>query len=205
MKIVTPRWQRTLKMKFWIKGKKFAFIRILSPQRERGTASLKRKMQMWNYLPRAEMVIKIPPSMMMGSWMGSDFTNDDLVRASNVSRDYHARILSTSSKGGVKLATIELKPKPKAPVVWGKIVVTMRVSDLLPVRYDYYNEKGKKIRVMKYSDIKKMDDRKVPTRMVLKTLSKPGHRTELRWTSMKFNRSIPRRIFTLRHLKSKNW
>lgn len=205
MKIITPRWKRTLRMKMWSKGLDYAFVRILKPSRERGMASLKRKFQMWNYLPRAEMVVKIPPSMMMGSWMGSDFTNDDLVRASNVDRDYHAKILKVTMRGGVKQGQILLKPKPNAPVVWGKLIVWVREADSLPTRQEYYNEKGKLVRVMTFSDIKKMDDRKIPTRMEMRTLSKPGHRTVMRYITMRFGLSVKRKVFTLRNLKRKNW
>ena len=205
MKIVTPRWQRSMKMKVWSQGLDFAFVRILSPQRERGTASLKRKQEMWNYLPRAEMVVKIPPSMMMGSWMGSDFTNDDLVKSSNIDRDYTAKIAEVTMKDGVKQGKCELIPKPNAPVVWGKLVVWVRAEDYLPTLQEYYDEHGKLIRVMIFSDFKKMHDRVVPTQMEMKTLSKPGNRTIMRYLDIRFNESIPSKVFTLRNLKAKSW
>ena len=205
MKIVTPRWKRTLRMKAWTKGLKFSFVRILSPQRERGTASLKRGKKMWNYLPRAHMVIKIPPSMMMSSWMGSDFTNDDLVKSSNVSRDYNSSITKIVKKKGQKLLVIELKPKPAAPVVWGKILVWLRAKDNLPVKQVFFDEKGKKVRIMSFHDFKKMDDRVIPAVMRMKPLNKPGHMTEMRYLKMKFNTVISSRVFRRSHLKKRNW
>lgn len=205
MKIVRPSWQRALKMKIWMKGADYSFVRILTPQRERGIASLKRKSQMWNYMPRAAMVIKVPASMMLSSWMGSDFTNDDLIRASDILTDYTATISTQKTKKGVKQAAITLVPKPDAPVVWGKIVMWVRTKDLQPMSQEYFNEKGKKLRIMEFLDHKMMGGRLFPSKLRMRVLSKPGHRTEMKYLSMQFNQRISRRVFTLRNLKKKNW
>ncbi len=205
MKIIRPSWTRTLKMKAWSYGLDYDFVRILYPQRERGIAFLKIKTQMWNYLPKADMVIKIPPSMMLSSWMGSDFTNDDVVRASSLIRDYTPKLVRIEERGGEKLGVIELTPKPNSPVVWGKILIWIRASDSLPVREEFYTEKGKLVRVMTFSKFRKMDDRVIPTLMRMENLLKKGYITELEILKVKFLDRLPKKIFTLRHLKKKNW
>ena len=88
MQIATPHWERTLAMTVWTKGMDHTFIRITAPKKEQGVATLRIGNEMWNYLPKTNKVMKIPPSMMMGSWMGSDFTNDDLVKESSMLNDY---------------------------------------------------------------------------------------------------------------------
>lgn len=205
MTITRPSWKRALRMKIWGQGDEYSFVRILSPARERGVASLKRKEQMWNYMPRAEMVMQIPSSMMLSSWMGSDFTNDDLVRSSDLLRDYQARIRKIVTKDGVSQAELVLKPRPQAPVVWGKLVLWVRSADLQPLRQEYYNEEGKMMRVMEFEQHKIMGGRLFPTHLRMKDLNRPGHQTEMKYISISFNQTIPSQIFTLRHLKKKSW
>ena len=151
------------------------------------------------------MVIKIPSSMMMSPWMGSDFTNDDLVRSSDLVRDYKVRLLHIATRKGSKQAAVLLRPKPNAPVVWGKLILWVRTKDLQPMSQEYYNERGKLMRVMTFSHHKKMGGRLFPTVMRMKDLSKPGNLTEIKYLSIAFNQRISRRTFTLRNLKKKNW
>lgn len=205
MKIVTPRWQRTLRMKIWSKGLDYSFVRILSPQRERGMASLKRKEQMWNFLPRAAMVMRIPPSMMGSSWMGSDFTNDDLIKGSNLVRDYSAKIQRVKGKGEQERAEVELIPRPNAPVVWGKLTIWVRTKDMMPLEQNYFDDKGRLIRKMTFSDFKQMGDRIFPTVMKMQNLQKPGHHTTMIYHKIQFNKDISSSTFSLRNLKKKSW
>ena len=204
MEVIRPAWRRTLKMKVWSLGLDYEFVRILSPQRERGIASLRIKDQMWNYFPRADMVIKIPPSMMHSGWMGSDFTNDDIVQASSITRDYWAKIVRIVP-GEPKVAVIELRPKPRAAVVWGKILVWVRGGDFQPLREEFYNERGEKVREMRYSNYRKMGNRVIPTQFELVPLKKKGYRTIFYILSAKFDVRVPRKIFSLRNLKKKSW
>ena len=205
MKIVTPHWRRTLRMKSWTKGLDLAFVRILSPRRERGVASLKRGTDMWNYFPRADMITRIPPSMMLGSWMGSDFTNDDLVKASNVVRDYNPRVTRLYTAGGLKMAVLTLVAKPAAPVVWAKLVIHVRLKDSLPTRQEYRDQNGKLLRLLTFSDFKKMDDRVFPTRMRMRSMKKKNRYTEIRYLKIKFDRAVKGKIFKRRNLKRKSW
>ena len=142
---------------------------------------------------------------MLSSWMGSDFTNDDLVRSSDLLRDYTGTITKKQKKDGIEQAKVVLIPKPDAPVVWGKLVIWVRTKDLLPTRQEYYNERGKLMRVMEFLKYKKMSGRLYPSVMKMKSLSKPGFSTELHSLSINFNQKINRRIFTQRNLKKRSW
>ncbi|MBD3332426.1 outer membrane lipoprotein-sorting protein [candidate division GN15 bacterium] len=201
MEIVTQHWQRTLTMEVWTSGLEKTLVRIHEPKKEEGVGTLRLEDQMWNYLPKTNKVIKIPPSMMMSSWMGSDFTNDDLVKEFSLFEDY------TSSWADVKdpsdtLYYIQLTPRPDLPIVWGKIIITARQSDYLPVTQEYYDEKGRLMRVMTYSDIQMMDDRRIPTTMTMVPQDEEGNKTILRYEQIEFNVDLPGDLFSLRNLRS---
>ncbi len=157
MIVTRPSWTRRYTIRFWDQreGDK-SFVVIEEPVRDRGTAFLKLKNDMWMYIPRVERIIRIPPSMMMNSWMGSDFTNDDLVKESSISRDYDKTILERKRRGKYTTYTLQLTPKPDAPVVWGKIVYTLKIPGHIPVRAEYYNERGELIRYMTFERVRKM-------------------------------------------------
>ncbi len=201
MNIVTPHWQRTLQMKVWTQGMKKTFIRILEPAKEKGVGTLRMGNEMWNYLPKTNKVIKIPPSMMMSSWMGSDFNNDDLVREFTWIKDYDYSFVHPDS-AKEDLLYIKLIPKPDRPIVWGKVLLAARSSDYIPVWEEYYDEKGKLMRVMNFKEIKTMDGRKIPTVMELIPQNEKGHKTVLRYLEADFNANLPADIFSLRRLRS---
>ncbi len=201
MTVITPDYERTLKMESWWVGNEKALIIIKSPRRERGNKTLKIGNEMWNYLKNTETVIKIPPSMMLQSWNGSDFTNDDLVRESNLVKDYTQKIVAEEKISGADCWKIELTPKPDAPVVWGKIYYWVRKSDYLPALVQYYDENGKLIRYMEFSDIKKMNGRKIPTKWKMVSVVNEGHSTELKIIDMKFDIKIDDSIFSFEELE----
>jgi outer membrane lipoprotein-sorting protein len=201
MEIITPHWQRMLKMKVWTEGMEKTFIRILSPAKEKGVATLRIEDDMWNYLPKTNKVIKIPPSMMMSSWMGSDFNNDDLVNEFSLVEDYTYTLLSPEDKQENRLY-IECIPRKDLPIVWGKIILTVRKKDYIPVKEEYYDEKGKLMRIMNYRDITVFDNRKIPAILELIPQDEEGHKTVLRYLTAEFNIGISEDIFTLRNLRS---
>ncbi len=201
MTVTTPDYKRTLKMESWWVGNEKALIVIKSPKRERGNKTLKIGNEMWNYLKNTETVIKIPPSMMLQSWNGSDFTNDDLVRESNLTKDYTQKIVAEEKIKGADCWKIELTPKPEAPVVWGKIYYWVRKTDYLPALVQYYDENGKLIRYMEFSDIKFMGGRKIPTRWKMVSVVNKGHSTELKIIKMKFDSKIDDSIFSFEELE----
>lgn len=199
--IVRPDWQRTLKLESWSEGTDNSFIRILEPAKDRGVSFLKIKREMWQYVPKINRAIKIPPSMMLQSWMGTDLTNDDLVKESSIVEDYTHRLLGQEEQDGQPVYQIELKAKPDAPVTWDRVVEWIRVADAIPVRAVYYNERGEPIRTLVFSDIKRMGKRTIPTRTELIDEKKPGHKTILVTLAADFDAPIPKGTFTQQNLR----
>ncbi|MBD3370904.1 outer membrane lipoprotein-sorting protein [Candidatus Fermentibacteria bacterium] len=202
MHITTPNWERTLEMKVWTEGMDKTFIRIVSPPREAGMATLRIGNEMWNYLPNTNSIMRIPPSMMMGSWMGSDFTNDDLVRETTFFDDYdYAWTRIGDSREG--MLYIELTPHSDAPVVWGKVICCVREKDLLPVWMRYYDEDGDLMRVMNYGEYAEMGGRTIPTVMELVPQDEEGS-TTLTFLEADFDIGVDPNIFSMRNLRSQN-
>jgi len=188
-------------MDSWWVGNDKALISIKSPKKEAGNKWLKIKNEMWSYLRNTETTIKIPPSMMMQSWNGSDFTNDDLVRESNLVKDYDQAIAGTDTVGGAVCWKIRLIPHAEAAVVWGRIDYWVRKADHLPARQEYYDEKGRLVRTMEFSDYTTMGGRKIPSRWIMTNNADAGHRTEFKILDVAFNVPINERIFSLRELE----
>lgn len=201
MEVVTPRWERTLEMTVWTEGEDKTFIRIHEPRKEKGMGTLRIENEMWNYLPKTNKVMKIPPSMMMGSWMGSDFTNDDIVAEITYLKDYTYQWTEVESpEEGV--VYIKLTPKEGVPVVWGYLVMAVRENDLLPVWERYYDEKDRLMRTMVFSDIRQFGTRTLPSTMEVVPANKEGHRTTVRYDQCEFDAPLEDDIFTLRNLRS---
>lgn len=200
MEIVTPEWSRTLVMDFWTEGLDKTFIRVKSPARDAGSATLRKGNEMWNYFPKINKVMKVPPSMMMGSWMGSDFTNDDLVKESTLINDYDGDFFSPE-KPDPALYYIRLKPKKETVSLWGAIELEIRKEDLLPVSERYYDEKGRLQRTMEFSDIAELGGRNMPRLMRMVPVSKKGHVTTIRYLDAEFDLDLPADTFTLRNLQ----
>ena len=202
MQIVTPNWERTLAMTVWTKGTDKTFIRITAPKKEKDVTTLRIGKEMWNYLPKVNKTFKISPSMMMGSWMGSDFTNDDLVRESSLIDDYSYKLI-TPEQASPELIYIELIPKEDSPIVWGKVVSAVRSSDYLPVWQHFYDEKEKLMRVLNYKDIKSFGSKTIPSVMEMIPQNKEGHKTVVRFLKAEFDSEIDDKIFTRRNLQKR--
>lgn len=201
MTIITPRWQRTLELRAWMDRPKRSFIRILEPAKEKGIGSLRIGAEMWNYLPNVERTIKIPPSMMLQPWMGSDLTNDDLVKSSSVIDDYTQKILREEALGGTPAYVLELIPKPDAEVVWGKILYWVRKTDFIPLKQEFFSERGELVRTMTFSEVKSMGGRTIPTRWELRPAGKPGNMTTFVIKSAQYDKPIADDVFTQRNLQ----
>jgi outer membrane lipoprotein-sorting protein len=202
MIVDTPHWSRTMRMRLWTEGMEKTFIYITHPRRETGTSMLRIGTEMWNYLPKINKVMKVPPSMMMNSWMGSDFTNDDLVKESSLLRDYDARfVVPEDAEPG--LFYVELTPREDSPIVWGRILTTIQKDDNIVVSMVYYDEKGRKMRVLRFSEITDFGDRRIPAVMEMTPLSKEGHRTVIRYKKAEFDLKIRPGTFTLRNLQKR--
>ncbi len=203
MMIFTPNWERRLELYVYSKGRDKIFIRILSPAKEKDTATLRVGNEMWNYLPQVERTIKIPPSMMLQPWMGSDFANDDLVKESSVVNDYTHEIIEEKTIDGEPVYCVKLTPKPDAAVVWDKRIMWIRKNDFIPVRDEFYGKNDKLIKVLTYSKIKKISDRLIPTRWEMVPERKKGRRTIIEvHESVVYNGSIEETVFSLQNLKN---
>jgi outer membrane lipoprotein-sorting protein len=201
MEIVTPNWQRTLAMYGWSEGMHKTFIRITAPKKEDGVATLRIGNEMWNYLPKTNKVIKIPPSMMMSSWMGSDFTNDDLVKEFSLFEDYTYALIRPEGAAD-SLIYINCIPREDLPVVWGNIVFTVRKKDHLPVEARYYDEQGELMRVLEYKDIRDFGGRVIPATLIMIPKNKEGHRTVITYKKLEFDVPLEADVFSQRHLRS---
>lgn len=202
MEIRTAHWQRTLDLRVWSLGTEYALVRLVAPRREAGTATLKVGNEVWNYLPRVDRTIKVPPSLMMGSWMGSHFTNDDLVKESRLIDDYDIAVAYEGEREHVPVWEFVLTPKPDAAVVWGKIVLQVRRGDLMPTWERYYDDRGTLMRTMTFSDFRKLGGRLVPAVMTLRPQDKPNEETVLRYKALQFDVGLRTDFFSLRNLRT---
>lgn len=199
--IIRPSWTRDIAVKTWSKGTDYSFILIQSPARDKGTVFLKRKREIWNWVPSIERTIKLPPSMMMQSWMGSDFTNDDLIKESSIVEDYTHKILSDSVILDRTCYKIELNPKPEAPVVWGKIYSWVDKKDYLILRSELFDEDGYLVNEVVYSDIKMLGGRLIPAKMEYIPADKPGQKTVILYDNMIFDKPLPDGFFSMQNMK----
>jgi len=190
---------RHLKMRIWSKGKDKSLIIIDEPAREAGTETLKVGNNLWNYLPKISRTIRIPPSMMLSSWMGTDFTNDDLVKDTSYERDFITRITgpSTDPKGWKGVMDV----KPGIVGRWQRIEWVVNEEATLPVEARFFDRKGRLARIMRFTDVKMMGGRRIPARVVLETVDQPGHQTELRYLDMKFDVKLADSLFSLSQLE----
>lgn len=204
IKTTRPTWSREMHMKAWMKGNDFAIILIQSPAKDKGIVFLKRKKEVWNWLPTLERSIKLPPSMMSQSWMGTDFTNDDLVKESSVVEDYEHTLIGDTILQNKNCYLIQMIPKPDAAVVWGKLIVCIDKKDFLELHCRFYDEDEKLINTMNAYDISEMDGRLIPTRMEMIPAGKENQKTEIIYKKILFNRPIDDSFFTLDRMRTLN-
>jgi len=201
MKVVRPDWSREVTMKLWSKGTDYYMILITAPAREKGQVFLKRKNELWNWMPSIGRTIKIPPSMMMQSWMGSDFTNDDLLKESSIVNDYVHKIIGSEVVDGYDSYKIELTPKPNAAVVWGKILLWVSKKGYYELKIEFYDETGVLINRQLGSEIKKMGGRTLPTKLTMIPMDKEGNKTILELIDVVFDKPISNSFFSQQNMK----
>jgi outer membrane lipoprotein-sorting protein len=201
MTVVKPTWSRSVTMKVWSLEPDYALVYVTAPARDKGAVTLKRKSEVWNWLPSIQRVIKIPPSMMLQSWMGSDFTNDDLVRQSSILTDYTHKLLGIEESGGVSCWKIEMVPLPQAPVVWGKLIVWISQGGYIEMQTNFYDEDGNLARSFTGSDIKTFDDRQLPAHWEMIPFNTPGNKTVLEYRQLTFRVQLDQDFFSERNMK----
>lgn len=199
--IQRPTWQREMELKSWSLGNEYSLILVTAPARDKGIVFLKRKKEIWNWMPSIERNIKLPPSMMMQSWMGSDFTNDDLIKESSIVEDYTHTLLGDSVILNRPVYKIQLIPKPNAPVVWGKIYSWIDKKDYMELRTELYDEDGYLVNKINYSDIKDLGGRLLPAKMEYIPVDKEGYKTIITYESVEYNIPITTDFFSLQNMK----
>ena len=201
LSVTTVNWQRTLTLEQWSKGEDKSLIKILKPKKEKGLATLRVDKNVWNYMPKVKRVVKIPSSMMSSSWMGSHFTNDDLVKQSRMTEDYTFSITFEGTREGKDIIEITCIPNKDAAVVWGKVEVIVFRDDYIPIRMIYYDEDLLLSRTFEFTDIRTMNGKMIPTLMSISPADEPNESTIVRWEEIQFDVSIEDEFFSLRKLQ----
>ena len=201
MTIHRPDWERAMTMRTWTKGMKKSLVRVVEPKKDAGSGNLLIDESMWSYAPNINRVIKLPSSMMNQSWMGSDFTNNDLAKADDIIDQYIHTLKEVRQHDGKKLYIIESVPKDAAPVVWGKEILQVR-EDYVMLEHEFYDQDGKLVKKLVTSDIKNMGGKVVAANMRMVKTEKPDEWTEVVIKDAKFGISIPEQIFTLSNLRN---
>jgi len=201
MTIHRPTWERSLQMKAWTRGESDALVRFTGPAKDAGNATLKLGQQTWVYNPKLNQVIQLPASMMSQSWMGSDFSYNDLSKSDDLITDYTHRIVSSGQDGGHATWTVESVPKPGAPVVWGKVDVTVR-DDFVITGETYFDQDMKPARRMATNKVGVLGGRTYPLSMTMSPLDQPGQWTRIETSDGKFNAAVPAYVFTLSNLQN---
>ncbi len=198
IQVTTPRSTRSLRLKAWTRGEDEALIVIEAPPREEGTTTLRVGPNLWNYLPRIARTIRVPPSMMLGSWMGTDFTNDDLVKESSMHDDFDSRLDRRSESPPGWWITLTVKPGIVGR--WARIDLLVD-DDQLPVEERHFDRKGRLSRTMAFDEIKTLGGRRLPTHMALTPVDSPGQRTEMRYLELQFEVPLADDTFSLSTLE----
>jgi outer membrane lipoprotein-sorting protein len=201
MTVVKPEWSRSFSMKAWGLEPDYALVYVTSPARDRGSVTLKRKAEVWNWLPSIQRVIKIPPSMMLASWMGSDFTNDDLVRQSSIVEDYTHQLLGEEMMQGLRCYRVQLTPKPEAAVVWGKVIMWISTEGFMELRTDFFDEEGHLSKSFLGSNIRVLGGRRLPVRWEMVPADGPGQKTVLEYQQLDFSVPLTPSFFSEQNMK----
>lgn len=201
MTIVRPSWERTIEFRNWTSGRNYALTLITKPASERGQTFLKRKNEMWNWNPTIDRLIKLPPSMMSQGWMGSDYTNDDILRESSVVNDYTHEIEGEETLDGRECYRIRMEAKEEAAVIWGHQIRWIDKKDFLFLKSEYYDEDGYLVRTELGKSIKMMDGRLIPTRIELIPAEEEGNKTILEISEIEFNPPIDDQFFSQQNMK----
>lgn len=197
---IRPNWSREMNVKAWTKGNDLTLLLVLAPAREKGVVYLKRKKEVWNWIPSIERNIKMPPSMMNQSWMGTDFTNDDLVKEASVLEDYYHSFLKEVNIEGRDCYQIQLLPKPKSAVVWGKVIMVIDKKDFMMLHVEYFDEDGMLMNTMNCSDIKVLGNRLLPARMEMIPTNKKGNKTVMIYNSLVFDTPLDDSFFSTQNV-----
>lgn len=201
MQIIRPKWTREMGLKMWTKGEDYSMILVTSPARDEGSSNLKRQKEVWSWVPRIERTIKLPPSMMSQSWMGSDFKNEDLVRESSIITDFSHSLKEDESIQGRTCYLIELIPKEEAAVVWGKIMLWIDKEDYIIMKGEYYDEDLFLVNTMQTTEVAEFDQRMIASKMEMIPADEEGYKTVMIYHNIEFDLDLKESFFTVQNMK----
>ncbi|MFT7414193.1 MAG: hypothetical protein ACI9FO_000851 [Methylophagaceae bacterium] len=203
MHVKTEHYTRSMKMEGWSKGKEQTLFRIIKPLREKGTTTLKSGNHIYTYLPKTDRTIKLTSGMMMGAWMGSHLTNDDLVKEARLEEDYDVTISFEGERDGQNIIEFLLIPKPDAAVVWGKLILIILAESHIPVVEYYYDEGMELARTISFTDVKLLGGRELPSTLRVVPADRPDEYTEFVYQQMQFDIAVSDNLFSLSSLKKR--
>ncbi|MFT5724368.1 MAG: outer membrane lipoprotein-sorting protein [Bacteroidia bacterium] len=199
--IQRPKWSRTMELKSWAKGTKHSMTLITAPARDKGTVFLKKDKEVWNWIPSVERVIKLPPSMMSQSWMGTDLTNDDLVKESSMVDDFTHTMLGKETIGTRTCYKIQSVANEDAAVVWGKIINWVDVKDYIQMKTEFYDEDNELVNTFTGMNIKVMGGKTIASKMEIIPVNKKSQKTTFEYKSIDFTTTINDDFFTVQNMK----
>lgn len=200
MTIKTSNWERTLEIESDVEGKKLAISKINAPAKEKGIRTLRIENNMWNYFPKLKRKVAVSSSMLLASWMGSDFTNDDILKASSMSEDYFHKFLPEEKIDGETYKVIENTAKSDAKVMWPKIITYASPKDCLPRQYRYFDKQNQLKRTLYLEKIKNFDGHQVPSYWIMQPKDDPNKKTIVEYKNIKFNVSFKKDHFSQKNL-----
>jgi outer membrane lipoprotein-sorting protein len=201
MTIHRPDWERSMSMRSWSEGDKLSLVRVTEPKKDAGNGTLLKDKDMWSYSPKINRIIKIPSSMMSQGWMGSDFSNKDISKSTEILDQYTHKLIDQSSLGDFTVYTIEAIPHEDAAIVWGKEILRIR-DDFVLLEEQYWDQDGVLVKVMKASDVVEMGGRSVARVLRMGKLDTPEEWTEMTISAIEFDLDLPNGIFTLSNLRN---
>lgn len=201
MTIVRPTWERTIEFKSWTMGTDYALTLITAPPNEKGQTFLKRKNEMWQWNPTINRLIKLPPSMMSQGWMGSDYTNEDILNESSVVEDYHHEIMAEETVNNRLCYRIKLTAREDAPVIWGHQIRWIDKADYLFLKAEMYDVDGYLVRKELGKNIKRMDGRLIPAHLEIIPVEEEGQKTIVEINEIEFNIPINESFFSQQNMK----
>ena len=198
---IRPKWTKEMRLKIWSKGSDYSVSLVTSPAKEKGSVFLKRKTEVWNYVPSIERTIKLPPSMMMQNWMGTDLTNDDMVKQSSIVVDYTHKIIGSEKIIDLDCYKIELLPKEDAAVVWGKIIMWIDKVNFMQLKVAFYDEDEFLVNKLLAYNPKKFGDRTLPSKIEYIPMEKEGQKTVIEYLKWQFDVPVKEVYFTSNYMK----
>lgn len=201
MAIVRPKYTRTIEFKNWSLGRDYFMTYITAPAKDKGQVFMKYTTEMWSFNPAINRMIKLPPSMMSQGWMGSDYTNDDLVKQSSIVNDYTHTIIGEETVEGYSCYVIEMIPNADANVVWGKVTVHVAKDIFINVKSEYYDEEEYLVRTELGKKVKTFDGRELPSVIEIIPADEPENKTLITIKEMDFDVDIKQSFFTQQNMK----